>query len=27
LQQKHQGWTVLLRKGNDYKELVWPNTG
>lgn len=23
LQQKNAGWTVLLRKGNDYRELVW----
>lgn len=22
-QQKKLGWTVLLRKGNEYKELVW----
>lgn len=23
LQQKKEGWTVLLRKGSDYRELVW----
>jgi hypothetical protein len=25
-QQRKQGWTVQLRKGNEYKELVWPST-
>jgi hypothetical protein len=24
LRQKSEGWTVLLRKGNDFKEIVWP---
>jgi hypothetical protein len=23
-QQLSDGWTVLLRKGNEYRELVWP---
>ncbi len=23
-QQLKDGWTILLRKGNDYRELVWP---
>jgi hypothetical protein len=24
LQQTKDGWTVLLRKGNEFKQLVWP---
>jgi hypothetical protein len=23
--QQKAGWTVLLKKGNEYRELVWPN--
>jgi Arc/MetJ-type ribon-helix-helix transcriptional regulator len=23
--QLKEGWRVLLRKSNDYRELVWPN--
>jgi hypothetical protein len=24
LRQRKDGWTVLLRKGNEYKEIIWP---
>ena len=24
-EQRNQGWTVLLRNGSDYRELVWPS--
>ncbi|MGH7098774.1 MAG: ribbon-helix-helix protein, CopG family [Stellaceae bacterium] len=23
-QRQRDGWTILLRKGNEYRELVWP---
>ncbi len=23
--QQNAGWNVLLKKGNEYRELVWPN--
>jgi hypothetical protein len=23
-QRMTEGWAILLRKGNDYQELVWP---
>lgn len=23
-QRRREGWTIILRKGNDYRELVWP---
>ena len=26
-QQIAKGWTVLLRKDNEYRELVWPSAG
>jgi Arc/MetJ-type ribon-helix-helix transcriptional regulator len=25
LQQQKEGWKILLRKGNEYRELVWAN--
>ena len=24
-QRQREGWTIILRKGNDYRELVWPS--
>jgi Arc/MetJ-type ribon-helix-helix transcriptional regulator len=24
-QEREKGWTVLLRKDNEYRELVWPS--
>jgi Arc/MetJ-type ribon-helix-helix transcriptional regulator len=24
LEKRQQGWSVLLRKGNEYQEIVWP---
>jgi hypothetical protein len=26
LQQRKEGWTVMLRKGNEAREMIWPNS-
>jgi Arc/MetJ-type ribon-helix-helix transcriptional regulator len=26
LQRQHEGWKILLQKGNEYRELVWPRS-